>query len=258
MVKDCSVEGCTNPAKKRGWCSLHYQRWWKHGDLYWQPPRKPLRFCSIKGCDRPYYSREWCKRHYEHWFKWGDPLGSGFGVCGRCGNRRRVHTGRKLCKRCSRHSHPKGTTKGEFFHRPVLSEAIEDRIFRSDEHWHWNGEIRQSFPTLTFQKKEINIRRYLFEEYRNITLPRGRKKWERLVTICDEKLCVNPVHHLTWNEFRRIELLAAGHRWIREFGFVPSEREWDRHSDFPNNQSCRYHFGKWTNFIQALGLSPTV
>lgn len=28
----CTVPGCTTPAKKRGWCSKHYQRWWKHGD----------------------------------------------------------------------------------------------------------------------------------------------------------------------------------------------------------------------------------
>lgn len=28
----CSVPGCPSVAAKRGWCSKHYQRWWKHGD----------------------------------------------------------------------------------------------------------------------------------------------------------------------------------------------------------------------------------
>lgn len=27
----CSVEGCENRARKRGWCGKHYQRWVKHG-----------------------------------------------------------------------------------------------------------------------------------------------------------------------------------------------------------------------------------
>jgi hypothetical protein len=28
----CSVEGCPGQAKTRGWCGMHYQRWFKHGD----------------------------------------------------------------------------------------------------------------------------------------------------------------------------------------------------------------------------------
>ena len=29
----CRVESCSRPPKTRGWCSAHYQRWWKSGDL---------------------------------------------------------------------------------------------------------------------------------------------------------------------------------------------------------------------------------
>lgn len=28
----CSVEGCENLTKARGWCGKHYMRWWTHGD----------------------------------------------------------------------------------------------------------------------------------------------------------------------------------------------------------------------------------
>ncbi|MFH1425991.1 MAG: hypothetical protein ABIG66_01000 [Candidatus Kerfeldbacteria bacterium] len=28
----CSVEGCTSRTQTRGFCSKHYQRWWKYGD----------------------------------------------------------------------------------------------------------------------------------------------------------------------------------------------------------------------------------
>lgn len=28
----CSIEGCNNPLKTRGWCNTHYNRWHKYGD----------------------------------------------------------------------------------------------------------------------------------------------------------------------------------------------------------------------------------
>lgn len=28
----CTIEGCAKPAKKRGWCDMHYNRWIRHGD----------------------------------------------------------------------------------------------------------------------------------------------------------------------------------------------------------------------------------
>lgn len=31
-MRTCSIEGCDKPARARGWCTKHYQRWKKHGD----------------------------------------------------------------------------------------------------------------------------------------------------------------------------------------------------------------------------------
>lgn len=28
----CSVTDCVKPVRTRGWCGMHYMRWWKHGD----------------------------------------------------------------------------------------------------------------------------------------------------------------------------------------------------------------------------------
>jgi hypothetical protein len=29
----CTVNGCNQPQLARGWCSTHYHRWWRHGNL---------------------------------------------------------------------------------------------------------------------------------------------------------------------------------------------------------------------------------
>lgn len=39
MTRVCSIEGCTNPVYKRGWCGVHVGRWERHGD----PHRHALR-----------------------------------------------------------------------------------------------------------------------------------------------------------------------------------------------------------------------
>lgn len=73
----CKIPGCDKPRKATGWCSMHYQRWKRHGDplksLYLQPPKK----CSIDGCDSIVDARGWCSRHYQRWEHHGDPLGGG-------------------------------------------------------------------------------------------------------------------------------------------------------------------------------------
>ena len=42
--KQCSVDGCENPAHARGWCKKHYLRWHKHGDplklVYFSDPEE--------------------------------------------------------------------------------------------------------------------------------------------------------------------------------------------------------------------------
>lgn len=40
----CAIQGCERPIKAKGWCSIHWQRWWKHGD-----PLKRLRKANGEG-----------------------------------------------------------------------------------------------------------------------------------------------------------------------------------------------------------------
>lgn len=100
----CSVEDCERRAVCRGWCSMHYQRWHRHGDPLVVLPtgvhvtahgtpgeysnhgcrcsvckeahrtymgemhvRRGERLgpCTLEGCDVQQYSRGYCKAHYE-------------------------------------------------------------------------------------------------------------------------------------------------------------------------------------------------
>lgn len=48
--RPCSVPGCAGVVLARGWCSKHWQRWWKTGDPNTEPYRRALR-------DPPPYGR---------------------------------------------------------------------------------------------------------------------------------------------------------------------------------------------------------
>lgn len=58
----CSISGCDNPARKRGWCTKHYQRWQANGD-----PVKLVRTrstCVVDGCLASVASGGLCGKHH--------------------------------------------------------------------------------------------------------------------------------------------------------------------------------------------------
>jgi hypothetical protein len=75
MTRVCSVEGCTDPARQRGWCSKHDFRWYRYGSMEMPASRRPNPGpCSIDGCTRPGpFVRGWCQDHYRTWLRCGDP-----------------------------------------------------------------------------------------------------------------------------------------------------------------------------------------
>lgn len=71
---ECGVSDCDRPSSCRGWCTLHYNRWQRHGttDLPGRPtqslPAKgenPKRQCSIEGCRRGHRGHGLCSLHWE-------------------------------------------------------------------------------------------------------------------------------------------------------------------------------------------------
>lgn len=74
----CEITGCAGRVEARGWCSLHYQRWKRHGDPnggrhYKKRAAKPAVPCSVDGCPQFARTRGFCGTHYARWQKSGDP-----------------------------------------------------------------------------------------------------------------------------------------------------------------------------------------
>lgn len=69
----CSIAECPRPAKSRGLCNTHYERWRLHGSTD-QPTRKrPPRPCSYPGCSEPHFGQGYCVAHYSRWRRSGSP-----------------------------------------------------------------------------------------------------------------------------------------------------------------------------------------
>lgn len=80
----CSVENCEKEARHKGWCTTHYKRWWRHGDVNhcetnWQQHST----CLVDGCGNPPKSLGLCALHYQRQNRYGRtenivaPRGSG-------------------------------------------------------------------------------------------------------------------------------------------------------------------------------------
>lgn len=72
--RTCSIEGCGEKHKARGWCETHYRCWQRTGDPIPQHVYEKDKPCKIDGCPNKRYGRGWCNRHYKAWWQHGDPL----------------------------------------------------------------------------------------------------------------------------------------------------------------------------------------
>jgi hypothetical protein len=75
--RTCEIEGCEGVHLAKGWCSVHYQRWWKHGSPLTDLRRTVKMSCEVEGCERVVRSRGWCETHYMRWWRHGGPLAGG-------------------------------------------------------------------------------------------------------------------------------------------------------------------------------------
>lgn len=82
MEKICSVDGCGRAHYAKMFCSLHYERYKKHGDpLAVQVRRSPNYkhdMCCADGCSKPMFSNGMCRHHIDKTRKCGSPNAVGF------------------------------------------------------------------------------------------------------------------------------------------------------------------------------------
>lgn len=77
-TRPCSVEGCAKPSLGRGWCSMHYSRWRKTGEIgSAEPMRRGPRPCRVEGCHNKAISADdLCPTHCRRKRLYDNPDGS--------------------------------------------------------------------------------------------------------------------------------------------------------------------------------------
>jgi hypothetical protein len=73
----CTIEGCENTQRARGWCPKHWKRWSIYGDpmgSYVPKERTPKPPCNVDGCEKPKNGATYCRLHRERFETHGDPL----------------------------------------------------------------------------------------------------------------------------------------------------------------------------------------
>lgn len=94
-MKVCQIPECGGKHRAKGYCTKHYQRLLKHGDVH-ATARPRGRVCEVEGCEKPHNARGYCSMHYASWERYGDPLAT------------KTTRHRPDCVLCSRKHHARG------------------------------------------------------------------------------------------------------------------------------------------------------
>ncbi|MDE1814898.1 MAG: hypothetical protein KGI05_09595, partial [Thaumarchaeota archaeon] len=71
----CKVDNCIKKSTRHGYCTMHYHRLVRHGDVnYINRIIIHSDKCSISNCKNKYSKKGYCNKHYQRFKKYGDPL----------------------------------------------------------------------------------------------------------------------------------------------------------------------------------------
>lgn len=133
----CKIDGCDKPAKTRGWCGMHYQRWNVNGDplfIRTQPKgsRKNSK-CSVDDCSNPVHANCLCNKHWQRQYHHGST------------NPRRGENG-SGCLHHTGYIYMKINGERVAQHRLVAEKALGKRLPKGSVVHHLNGNKADNRP----------------------------------------------------------------------------------------------------------------
>lgn len=207
-MKTCSIEGCKDQTKAKGYCSKHYQRFRIHGDpLHTKHPgRDSELICMIAGCDYPVKAKGFCNNHYRRYWKYNDPLYI----------KKYDRDLEKLpCKvnGCEKHVCAKGFCSTHYQRFRIHGDPLHTTKRR------YNMSLKETMFWCLTQTKKGGPKRYCMEwiKYKTpagygevsfqgkkilvgqliLTYFQGDSNGRHMLHLCDNKTCINS-DHLNW------------------------------------------------------------
>jgi len=145
--KSCSINGCDDSARKRGWCLFHYDRWLRKGDPLAGGPRgnppNSMKGCKVEGCKKKAIALHFCNAHYSKFHKYGNPLGGDI----QDGRSKQWHINNLgYVMRFDPKSPHAGKNRIVYQHRLIMAEML-GRLLRGNELVHHiNGDKADNRP----------------------------------------------------------------------------------------------------------------
>lgn len=202
--RSCTVDGCDRPHVARGYCTLHWRRWKKHGDALHVTSKPERPTCSE--CDRPAVARGYCHKHWSRWARNGhtQTLGRERGTppreCAIAGCGRPGVGGHGWCemhyRRFQRHGHPLTTSRivgddESRFASYLVAGPAPEHAPELGECWLWTGAVTpDGYATMAVGDLPTNSGHRWSYRHHVGPLPDGLE----LDHLCRVRRCVNPWH----------------------------------------------------------------
>lgn len=195
----CAVTDCDRRPYSRGWCSMHYNRWKRHGDpgpaeaLPSGRPRTQSAECSEDGCNERPSARGLCGRHY---------------VMLRMNELAETPDQKCIIEDCPKRKYGRGFCHAHYGRayrnggdpeapKGWSAQLPEDRFWsritkgETDECWPWGGSRHSwGYGTLQWRKKQAYAHRVAWEIAHGGAAPSGMV----VCHTCDNPPCCNPRH----------------------------------------------------------------